>query len=92
MNLSQTDKNGIYVLSSYYVLALAAVVYFVKSGNFKSGPCNPGLDFVSIFLFLLISFILLIISIYKTIKNREKKYLLFINIVAIALVFLLASI
>jgi hypothetical protein len=91
MNLSPSEKRGIYILLFYYVVAIAAVIYFVKSGNFKTGQCNPGLDLISIFLYLVISSILLIISIYKTIKNRRNKYLLLINVVAVTSLLLFLS-
>ncbi len=91
MSLSHTQKRNIFFLLAYYLLGIALVAYFNESGNYKTGPCNPGLDTIFTFLYFLVNLILLIISIFKTVKNRSNKYLLYVNLgVTAALVLFVA--
>lgn len=80
MTISPLDKKHIIRLLVYYILATGAVAYFMMSGSFKSGPCTPNLDFLSVFLFGIVSLILTGISTYMGIKKRGNIFLLLINL------------
>jgi hypothetical protein len=70
------------LLVAYHLFSAIAVVYFMKSGNFKSGPCTPDLDVLGFFLALLISIVLTLVGIVMLIKSRQNKYFLIINLTA----------
>ena len=59
----------------YYVVVVGLVYYFNASGNYKSGPCTPNLDLLSVFLAFFITCILLFRSAFLTFK-QTKPYLL----------------
>jgi len=67
-------KNALLVFGGY-VFAVLIIVYFNNSPEYKSGPCTPNLDLLSILLFGPVSFVLTLISAYKTFtKHQPKKY------------------
>ncbi len=43
----------------FYVIAISLIAVINLSGQFKSGPCAPNLDFLSIVIFALLSLLLL---------------------------------
>ncbi|RYY35908.1 MAG: hypothetical protein EOP46_08410 [Sphingobacteriaceae bacterium] len=92
MKLSRNVK----LLLGWYLLGIGACSYFLLSGNFKSGPCTPGLDICSWFLFLIISAVLATVSLVKLFINRKNLLLLLINLsgilVAVVTVALLDSV
>jgi hypothetical protein len=78
MEIAGTRKKDL-LLILYHLLSAIAVTYFIKSGDFKSGPCNLGLDLLSFFLATIISIILTLAGVAMVIKSRKNKYFLIIN-------------
>jgi len=75
----------------FYLIAGPVVFYIVLSKKYRGGPCNPGMDLISILLLFLTSLILLIINLFKVIKNG-KQYLpsLFLHLSALIIIVLSA--
>jgi hypothetical protein len=67
-------SNTIFTLV-YYAFACLVVFYIFRSGNFKSGPCNIGLDLVSFLLAGLITFCLLIRNIVLAIWKKKLRWI-----------------
>jgi hypothetical protein len=88
MSISQADKMSIYKLLAFYGLGLVVIILFNNTPSFKSGVCGPNFDFVSAFLYFVVSVVLLMKSVIDTIRNKDKKYLLLTNVTVIALLFL----
>lgn len=84
MKLSRNVK----LLLGWYILGIGVCCFFLLSGNFKSGPCTPNLDIFSWFLFLIISVILAVTSIIKSIVNRKNLSLMLINLSGILITLL----
>ncbi|MCJ8209302.1 hypothetical protein MUY27_06250 [Mucilaginibacter sp. RS28] len=67
------------IICGSYVVSIIAIVVFNTDKEFKSGPCTPNLDFLSFFLFGIVSTIALVISAVRFITGRKNNALLFIN-------------
>jgi len=52
------EKRNALITFCGYIVAVLATVYFNNSPEFKSGSCTPNLDFLSLFLFSPVSFVL----------------------------------
>jgi hypothetical protein len=77
----------------YHIISLPLVIYVIKSGSFKGGPCNPGLDLVAWFGDILITAILLFVSIGGlATKGKAFRLPVFINIAMIVMLMLIGSI
>jgi len=76
----------------FYLIAGPVVVYIIKSGQFKSGPCNPGLDVLSLLLLVLISFILMLVNLIKIIR-KGRNYLppFLVHLLAFILIIIMSS-
>lgn len=59
--MTKEQKNALLSLG-FYVISLSTVVAIHASGNFKSGPCNPGLDFFSVVILCLLTILLAIVN------------------------------
>jgi hypothetical protein len=73
------------LLIYYHLICVALLTYLYKEGEFNGGPCNLGLG---LFIFLLLGvvlFILILASIALMSKDRSNKYLLFINLIMLAI-------
>lgn len=78
----------------FYVVALPLTVIINMSGAFKSGPCTPNLDVVSVLLLALLTILLLFINGFLAFGlERETKYSFFIHlgVFVIGLAFFLAD-
>jgi hypothetical protein len=77
------------VLISYYLISMAIFFYLYIDGDFKSGPCNPGLGILLFPLFALTFIILFIVSLVNRNKNEANKYMLFINLLVLVILIIL---
>jgi len=73
-------KNKVTWLLLFYTIAIGWVVYVEASGNFKSGPCTPNLDFVAPLLLLVVTVILTIISLVAAVFKKGNRYMVAINL------------
>lgn len=79
--ISKGKLNAIKTLV-FYALAIIAIVLINISGEFKSGPCTPNLDFFSILFLCPVSFVFMMINAVKTFTlNRETKYSFYIHLI-----------
>ncbi|MBE9584325.1 hypothetical protein IM792_07690 [Mucilaginibacter sp. JRF] len=63
----------------YYIITWLLIWVFNSFDTFKSGPCTMGLDLFSVFLAILISLAIIVITLIKAIIRRKRlnwKYLL----------------
>ncbi|PSR54097.1 hypothetical protein AHMF7605_11475 [Adhaeribacter arboris] len=58
----------------FYGIYITVIILINASGAFKSGPCTPNLDILSIFLIGPISLILLIKNLGKLFAKHPTKY------------------
>ena len=83
MNTQSITKNLAVGLTVFYITAFGSIILMKRSGSYRSGPCNLGLD---IFLFLILGLFilsLLLISGIFTLRNKESWPVLLVNITAI---------
>jgi hypothetical protein len=77
----------------YHIISLPLVIYVIKSGSLKGGPCNPGLDLAAWFGDILLTAILLFVSIGGlATKGKAFRLPVFINIIVIVILMLIGSI
>ncbi len=69
-------------LIGWYLLTIGAIIFFWHSKSFKSGPCTPNLDLLSLMIFGPVALFLLLRSIYKVYKRQGSKTSLLINFIA----------
>ncbi|WP_411812366.1 hypothetical protein ACLB9Y_04290 [Chryseobacterium scophthalmum] len=71
--MNQEKKNALKSIV-FYIIAILVIVVINISGKFKSGPCTPNLDVLSVFVFMILNVILLIINGIKTfVMKKETK-------------------
>lgn len=71
--MSQEKKNALKSIV-FYIIAILMIVVINISGKFKSGPCTPNLDVLSVFVFMILNVILLIINGIKAfVMKKETK-------------------
>jgi len=71
--MNQEKKNALQSIV-FYIIAILVIIVINISGKFKSGPCTPNLDVLSIFVFMILNVILLIISGIKAfVMKKETK-------------------
>lgn len=76
-----TEKRNVLLSIIFYVVSLVVIVIINLSGQFKSGPCTPNLDFFSIFLLVVLNVILLITNAVLTFGlKRETRYSFFVHL------------
>jgi hypothetical protein len=76
----------------YHIISLPLVIYVIKSGSFKGGPCNPGFDLAAWFGDILITAILLFVSIGGlATKGKAFRLPVFINVLVIVILMLIGA-
>jgi len=71
--MSQEKKNALKSIM-FYLIAILTIIVINVSGKFKSGPCTPNLDVLSVFILAILNVILLIINGIKAfIMKKETK-------------------
>lgn len=71
--MNQEKKNALKSIV-FYIIAILTIVLINISGKFKSGPCTPNLDVLSVFIFIILNVILLIINGVKAfVMKKETK-------------------
>ncbi|POY41009.1 hypothetical protein C3L50_00330 [Flavobacterium alvei] len=81
-----TEKRNALLSIIFYVISIIAVVIINLSGQFKSGPCTPNLDFFSIFIVAILNVILLITNAISTFGlKKETKNSFFIHLFVFSL-------
>ena len=76
-----TEKRNAILSILFYIISIIAVVTINLSGQFKSGPCTPNLDFFSIFIVAILNVILLIINAISTFGlKRETRYSYYVHL------------
>lgn len=72
--MSQEKKNALKSIV-FYIIAILVIVVINISGKFKSGPCTPNLDVLSVFILAILNVILLIINGIKAfVMKKETKF------------------
>lgn len=66
------EKNNAIKSIVFYVIAILIIVLINISGKFKSGPCTPNLDVLSVFIFIILNVILLIINGIKALAMKKE--------------------
>lgn len=83
MNL---EKRNALLSIIFYAISIIAIVIINLSGEFKSGPCTPNLDFLSVFFLVILGIILLIFNAILAFGlKKETKYSFFIHLFVIAI-------
>lgn len=81
MNLKTSENKYVFYTILFYVIAIFIVVIINFSGKFTTGPCNPGLDIMSIFMLVVFNIVLLIATTISTFISKKKtKNLFFIHL------------
>lgn len=81
--MSQEKKNALKSIV-FYIIAILAIVLINISGEFKSGPCTPNLDVLSVFVFIVLNIILLIINGIKTfVMKKETKFSTIVHLIVL---------
>lgn len=71
--MNQEKKNALKSIV-FYIIAILTIILINISGKFKSEPCTPNLDVLSVFVFMILNVILLIINGIKTfVMKKETK-------------------
>lgn len=71
--MSQEKKSALKSIM-FYLIAILTIIVINVSGKFKSGPCTPNLDVLSVFILAILNVILLIINGIKAfIMKKETK-------------------
>jgi len=65
-------KSPVFKTIVYYLIVGSLVAYFNLSGEYRTGPCNPGLDIVSIFFAFIASIVLIPVNIARYSKGGKK--------------------
>ena len=58
--MNQEEKKNALVSIVFYVISILMIVAINVSGKFKSGPCTPNLDVLSVFLLAILNIVLMI--------------------------------
>jgi uncharacterized membrane protein len=81
--MNQEKRNALLSVI-FYVIAILTIVLINVSGQFKSGPCTPNLDFLSVFLLAILNIILLIFNgLLAFVLKKETKYSFFVHLLAL---------
>lgn len=71
----EDEKRNAIMSLSFYGLAIVTILYVNLSGQYKSGPCTPNLDIMSVFLIGPVSFILMVLNgLLLSFLHKETKY------------------
>ncbi len=72
--MSREEKKNALKSIMFYLIAILTIIVINVSGKFKSGPCTPNLDVLSVFILAILNVILLIINGIKAfIMKKETK-------------------
>lgn len=69
--MNQEKKNAIKSVV-FYVSAILIIVAIDASEKFKSGLCTPNLDILSVYIFVILNIILLIINVFKAFVLKKQ--------------------
>lgn len=86
--MSQEKKNALKSIV-FYIIAILAIVLINISGKFKSGPCTPNLDVLSVFIFIILNVILLIINGIKAFAMKKEMRLSTIVHLAVLIIWII---
>lgn len=77
--MNQEKRNALKSII-FYAIALSLIALINVSGQFKSGPCTPNLDVLSIFILAVSNMILLIVNgVMAFAMKKETKYSFFVH-------------
>jgi hypothetical protein len=78
------EKDNALMSISFYIISILIIVSINYSGKFKSGPCTPNLDVLSIFLLAIFNVILLIVNAVMAFgMKKQTKYSFFIHLIVL---------
>lgn len=83
------EKNSAIKSIVFYVIAILTIVLINISGKFKSGPCTPNLDVLSVFIFIILNIILLIINGIKAFAMKKEMRLSTIVHLAVLIIWII---
>lgn len=83
------EKNNAIKSIVFYVIAILIIVLINISGKFKSGPYTPNLDVLSIFIFIILNVILLIINGIKAFAMKKEMRLSTIVHLAVLIIWII---
>ena len=83
------EKNNAIKSIVLYVIAILIIVLINISGKFKSGPCTPNLDVLSVFIFIILNVILLIINGIKAFAMKKEMRLSIIVHLAVLIIWII---
>lgn len=86
--MSQEKKNALKSIV-FYVIAILVIALINISGKFKSGPCTPNLDVLSVFIFIILNVILLIINGIKAFAMKKEMRLSTIVHLAVLIIWII---
>lgn len=83
------EKNNAIKSIVFYIIAILIIVLINISGKFKSGPCTPNLDVLSVFIFIILNVILLIINGIKAFAMKKEMRLSTIVHLAVLIIWII---
>lgn len=86
--MSQEKKDALKSIV-FYIIAILVIVVINISGKFKSGPCTPNLDVLSVFIFIILNVILLIINGIKAFAMKKEMRLSTIVHLAVLIIWII---
>ena len=86
--MNQEKKNALKSIV-FYIIAILVIVVINISGKFKSGPCTPNLDVLSVFIFIILNVILLIINGIKAFAMKKEMRLSIIVHLAVLIIWII---
>lgn len=86
--MSQEKKNALKSIV-FYIIAILVIALINISGKFKSGPCTPNLDVLSVFIFIILNVILLIINGIKAFAMKKEMRLSTIVHLAVLIIWII---
>lgn len=69
--MNQEKKNALKSIV-FYIIAILVIILINIPEKFKSGPCTPNLDVLSVFVFMILNVILLIINGIKVVVMKKE--------------------
>jgi hypothetical protein len=88
--MSQEKKNALKSIM-FYLIAILTIIVINVSGKFKSGPCTPNLDVLSVFILAILNVILLIINGIKAFIMKKETKLSTIVHLAVLIIWIIYS-
>jgi hypothetical protein len=75
--MNQEKKNAL-ISILFYAISILIIIAINVSGKFKSGPCTPNLDILSVFILVVLNIILLVINGIKAFVIKKQTNLSFV--------------